>query len=756
MDKEMAGMELVAASDSARVSDLIEDFKKCTPWRGGFNRLDWNAQIRDAVWDGQAADGRKHDSENAKAFPFEGASDARVFAADDICNDHVALCVVGFFRAMVRFAGVEAKDGELAGDATRFMERLLEGPGFAALLEEVELSAQLMAELGIFVLQPTMEREVAYELREVSMKELAAAAGIQGDASGGADAAGATGPVDPTAQGGNPLALKLIQLVMNPAAEDQAIEFVQEMGAMIVQEELKEFLGVCDMQALEEWTVSLKRAREFVRGLREDGYGSLPTPVVLCNEVTVAALRPWDEVFFRGYAVDLAKQSRVYRREFMEPVELKARAAMNGWDPKWVEETLKTRGKVSEWSGNSLATTLASSDWTSDGRWAAVENQEDLIEVIYGFQRCIEEDGVLSYWLTVFSAHATPGDAGASRADAEEFCAKHEQVSADEMCFVMGLRERRGRGVGRVRGVPEVVSSRQREMKCHRDALVDLGSMAVMPPLNVPFNAMKIPYQFGPGVRNVVQPGLEPRFMEVPTTGAPLAVEMHDRLKRELDEEFGRGGPEVDPTRTAGKRQMVLNAFLGAWTVGLQGMWRLALKFTSPEEYQRITGGPMPTSREARRGEDLILHFDVRDLDMEFVKATYAAFKELVTIDAGGVLDKSKLVNVMARMINPSLAREVVSPAAAASQQLFRQVKGDVMGMALGLEPEYGQDDDPTAQAKLQFLDQIFKTSGKMQERLKADPDFQEKLLKYAENLKFNVAQQENKMIGRVGVQPGE
>lgn len=765
MNEEQDG--LAVESGRGKVSELILDFKKCSPWRGGWNRLDWNAQTRDAVWTGQSADGKKHALDaTTPAFPWEGASDARVFVADDICNENVALCVIGFFRAMIRFAGVEAKDGEEAGDATRFMERLMEGPGFADLLAEVELSAQLMQEIGVFVLHPTMEREVGMELKEIRMRELAQAAGLGGEglrteggglsggASGGAYAAGGNGSLHPTSGGGaqgNPTAMKLIELVMDPAREEEAIEFVREVGKEIVQMELGEFLESVECAGLEGWELSVARARDFVRGLREEGYGCVPVPVVMRNEATVVALRPWDEVFFRSYAVDLGRQGRVYRREFMDVVEFRRRGRLEGWDSAWMEAVEKTKGKVSEWAGNTFGTGTGARDWTSDGCWESGSDFEDLVEVLYGFQRCVDSDGVLSYWVTVFSAHASSGE-GKEASGENDFCGKHEQVSSDEIQFVMGLRERRGRGVQRVRGVPELVASRQREMKAHRDSLVDLASMAVIPPINVMLNAAKTRYRFGPGVQNIVQVGMEPKFAEVPTKGAPLAIEALNRLERELDIEHGRAREDVPGTRTMAKQQMLLNSFLGAWSVGLQGLWRLALKFTGAAEYERITGGPKPQGTPARRGEDLILHFDVRDLDLEHVQAIYAAFKDLVTMDAGGVLDKGKLVNVMARMINPSVAREVIIPGQGASQQVFRQVKNDLVSMLAGMEPEYGEDADPTAGMKLGFVDQIVKSSPKLQQALENDGDFQGRAQKYLESLQFNQSQQENKVVGRIGV----
>ena len=63
-------------------------------------------------------------------------------------------------------------------------------------------------------------------------------------------------------------------------------------------------------------------------------------------------------------------------------------------------------------------------------------------------------------------------------------------------------------------------------------------------------------------------------------------------------------------------------------------------------------------------------------------------------------------------------------------------------------------ENDPTAPAKLQFLQQIVENNPKLKEQLQNDPRVQETMENYAKNLQQSVDQEQNKQVGRIGVKP--
>ena len=73
--------------------------------------------------------------------------------------------------------------------------------------------------------------------------------------------------------------------------------------------------------------------------------------------------------------------------------------------------------------------------------------------------------------------------------------------------------------------------------------------------------------------------------------------------------------------------------------------------------------------------------------------------------------------------------------------------------MALGNEAAYTETAPPAAQ-KMQFMQQIVQGNPKYQDQLNADERFNALLENYGKNLQQSVAQEQNKMVGRIGVQP--
>ena len=88
------------------------------------------------------------------------------------------------------------------------------------------------------------------------------------------------------------------------------------------------------------------------------------------------------------------------------------------------------------------------------------------------------------------------------------------------------------------------------------------------------------------------------------------------------------------------------------------------------------------------------------------------------------------------------------------SQRMYEQVKADIAQMFLGNPPQMVEN-DPTAQAKLQFAQQIVAANPNYQQALQQQGSRFQKLMEaYAKNLGFSVQQEQNKQIGRIGVSP--
>jgi hypothetical protein len=122
-------------------------------------------------------------------------------------------------------------------------------------------------------------------------------------------------------------------------------------------------------------------------------------------------------------------------------------------------------------------------------------------------------------------------------------------------------------------------------------------------------------------------------------------------------------------------------------------------------------------------------------------------------MDAGGVLNRNRLTEMMIQAIAPEMAQELVMNQAQASQKMYKDVQTDIGMMLLGNEALY-QENDPTAQMKLQYAQQILQQNPKAQGALQNDPNFQQLFQNYVKSLQMSVMQQQNAQIGRIGVNP--
>ena len=159
----------LCCTEKPNVAALRTAFERCRPQAGEAGEV--NDAVRYATWEGQTPDNRKSGKD---ARPWTGASDLRVFLADDVCNDFVALCVTAFWRAVLSLEAVEAGDTRTAGIMSKVIRYFVRNRLMGKLRDEVQLSAQYMASYGWLVLHPVWEREVSRRRYELTLEMLVA------------------------------------------------------------------------------------------------------------------------------------------------------------------------------------------------------------------------------------------------------------------------------------------------------------------------------------------------------------------------------------------------------------------------------------------------------------------------------------------------------------------------------------------------------------------------------------------------------
>jgi len=741
---------------------LQETFNRCRPANQG--GLQWLDDIRFCRWPGQFTDGKKHDipgDPNGKARPWENASDCRPYVVDDVIDERKAMLTAAFWRAMVNPG---ATSSEESAYAVALVEWLVFTKMLSQLVDEVELSADYQEHIGWCLLAPRWKRELGlkrYTLKFSDLEQMAAQAP----------------PNSPWNQ--------LPVLILDPTLEEQAVEFLQGWYDWYVQNQLPE-----DLRARAPKTTKAQ-ARKAVIALRsEERKASVPLPYLCKNEPSIEALKPYEEAFVPP---ELTSENEiVFQVERLSEAEVRGRLITDDYDSLWTVEAIRRKG---QWTSTTLPTgnpvgvagllgqtsTATQTATTSSGKVG-----EGAIEVVHAIYRAADEDGIPAVYCTTFHRDITkrPNSTG----DAGDLYAKHDVVEAPDgdMPYVGCLRERWSRSLTSSRGVTEKAHTDQNLIKGHLDSTLDLASLSVLPPMNVyesPTGQDRT-YAYAPGVKNYTRKDREPALMDLSNRAGMInGLEAVSQLTKRLDNRFGSLSEDVPMVRQQLKQEQGVRRHTVAWTLAFKQVLCLYQKHGSDAEFAQVTGAPpgwLDAHRDVPGLLSCVLDFDVREFDPEMeMKRVEAMNKIVLPNDVLGVVNRGAWAADMTRSIlGPRRAKLLVRPVPEASAALRDKAKAEIAQMFLGNAPTYLDDKDPTATGLLQYTQEIVTQNpvylsalddealvavvGAQQAQMIAqtlprNPNerFSKLLLKWLENLKFiGVTQQQNKQIGRIGVNP--
>jgi hypothetical protein len=693
---------LVNATDTPDVIYLAREFQRSL-YNGNNNvRFDNSDSIRYARWPGQSDDGKKWSNlkgEGDQVFPFEGASDVRIRLVDSTINELVATLTTGFERATIKVAGIDVQDASPAASATSLMTWLRENKLKVELEREAELMAQYTHQYGWSVAHVCWDQKIASRMQPITMQEVA-------------QIAQQAAQRDP-----NSILATIPQMIMDEASEGQAAEIIT--------------LLLPDMK--------ISDAKKFVRDLRTTGEAEYEEEYVQKNLPSVTALRPFSEIALPPETTDLQRARVIFRREFMTEVELRAKKNDEGWDEDFIEAAAATQGRQF-WLTNDFAS-ISPPDINPVG----ILRTDHLIEIVHAYSRQLNEKGVPGIYYTVFSSMVE-----------SDLYAKHELLdyAHGKYPFVEYRSERLRRSIIASRGVSELGMTDQEEIKAQHDSIRDRTAFTTMPPLLVKKRIGQI-NKIGPGVQVPVTQADDFSWMPPPSASIMEAKTVIDMVDARHANYFGLTHASVPAVKTQVLQQKMLNNWFCTWSEVFSQMFQLCCQYMTEEEIVRIAGQPLPKRISEIAGQfDFILKFDVRDLDNEYVMKKLQSISQFVVpLDAGGEIDRNKLVKLLVGAIAPDAATEILINKEGASQQMFRQVQSDIGLMMLGNEALYTEN-DPTAAMKLQYTEQIIKANPKAQQAAQGDPQFKQLLENYVKNLQMSQSQQQNKQIGRIGVTP--
>ncbi len=673
----------------------------CTEYRRAYSdermtyRVRESDETRFATWNGQSRDGKKHAKDlGRQPFPWEGASDTRIRLADEVCSFMVNLSTSAIGRAALNVAGVEASDHKAASAVALYLRwqlSTLMQPGWE---EELELHAEYAAQYGWSVLHVIWDRCYAQTPRTINLQSLSGFLGVNAPQ----------------------------QLDALTAALEDEEEYIAD-------------LLVASNDGLTR-TKALKHIREIVK----DGETTFELPDMARNQAKIVALRPYHEILFPPETNDLQRARAIFRREYYTVAELEEKATNGEWDKDWVDEVKKTAGHSSQVWDQGLSPVLGSSE--------RIEEKTNLIEVIHAYSRRVTDSGNPGIYMTVFSPYLEKDPRG------NEIYAEHKLVTeaGDTYPFETFTREKVRRSPIESRGVSEIVKTWQAEYKAQSDMVFDRSSFDTLPPLKVPLRyGQRI--KVGPGVQVSEQRPGDIGWMESPRRGAELAFTLMDHIQLRTDRYFGRPNQGILPVETQLRQQAYVHRWLRHMSSVIGRIWDLTQVFDTDERFAMVTGTDMPLPRDPKK-YNFTLHFDVRELDNEFVEKKLQAISQFVLPeDTMGIVDRTKLIRKKLQVIDPTLADELVIEQAEASQQMFDEMNSQVALMSLGNQPNFVES-DPSAGIKMQFVQQIIQNNPKYQKQMQEDEQFAQLVQQFAQNLQMSITQQQNAQIGRIGVNP--
>lgn len=688
---------LAIAGATPDIGDLLDEYNRSMVNSSQGNLATKFDNIRFCRWSGQTDDGKKWSKwreEGNPAWPFEGASDVRLRLVDSTCNELSALLVTAYQRADINTQAANLQDLTLSTIANSLMNWVRDNKMANELRKEAELAAQYALQYGWTAFYVGWEQHISKRPQSISMEQIMGLA----------------------QQAGSEQLAQLPMLIVEQP----------DVAASIVQAALG---------------IDLSECKRMVKELAETGETSYDEEYVSRNLPTVQALKPWDEIIFPPETADLQRSRVIFRRTWMSEVELREKITTDGWDPDWVERALQQIGKSSTLYNINLLPTTTMLVYNG-------VNYNNMVEVVYAYQKSLDGKAPCIYY-TVFCPQAA-----SNRREDDASWAIYEKLdyAHGEYPFVEFRREQLRRAIADSRGIPELAMTDQDEIKAQHDSIRDYTAFATLPPIKVVKRIGAI-NKVGPGVQLPVTQRDDYTWMEPPAREPSTAFNLIKSVEMRHCAYFGVSHELVNPVRTQTLQQLLVNNWLMSWRGVFRQVFALCAQFLSPEEIAAITGGfQIPQNLSAIHNEfDINIRFDVKDMNPDYIDKKIQFLQVISQMDAGGAIDKNALTRMMLQAVAPEVANQLIVNQAQASQQMYKDVQSDIANMLLGNEAIYSEN-DPAAQTKMQFVQDIMSKNPKAQAALQQDENFKALFENYVKNIQMSLMQQQNAQIGRLGV----
>lgn len=736
LETEAATSAAGSSEPSLHTQKLVEELERETGDLGSWlTTARANEENLLAIWDGQSDDAKKWEKNySERVFPWDGASDTRVRLIDATSDELACLCVMSVFSADLRVMAMEARDVDAAGRVQTLINYELKQRLRAELWRELNFLAQWQQCFGHAIMHVGWKQEWTTGRESLSEQQLAEMMAQEG-------------------------LMELEAMTGQPVDEQQAV-LIQEVSLATVLDALESGGRAREIEGLimrRFPTITEKRAKQIVKDIRAEGVAEFRLPVAKPGRPTVKALTPGIDVLYPGWCDAVTDAPWVAMVVRLSEPDLRAKVN-EGWSSEFIDAMLDA-GPSPVLDTSILERNLSSqvnrvpNGRTRENLQRRLERNGECYECFHVFVRVVDEEGIPGTQELVLRPDLKSKDGGHILGLDRLLDYWHEGG-----CFVDFRREWKTRSLWQARGLPEMLGPSQWEVKHLRDSRMDRTSLATLPPTRV--NPRRLPGNQGkwdvkPGTKIPATEGDNTDFMRVPPMDGS-SLEMEASIRRDAADVAGRVHPELPPTKIDLQRQWIVNGFLTQAREVVLRILSLDQQFMSPIQVSRVIGsGPMPyqVTREEIAGQyDLVMSFDVRTLDSEFITKRWTAINEALQTDRSGALNDVALTRWKLASIDPNLADLAMLDMQAKSKQEVEEERTALGKLMLGIEtvPPEGAN----ARVRLETLQGEIQRNPKAMMLYQQDPLFRESVDKRLAKWEFDLTQQDNARIGATGWEP--
>jgi hypothetical protein len=485
--------------------------------------------------------------------------------------------------------------------------------------------------------------------------------------------------------------------------------------------------------------VTEKRAKKALKELRKNGVTELPIVKRQVNSPEVKTLAPDGDFFFPPYVTDPQRAPYCFWKTYYTAQELQTKVSTDGWDEDFVDYI------ISKYRG----VNIDSIEREQEGRRSIsltdnAYEADELIEIVYGYQRLIdEEDGSEGIYCTVFHKEFSGNEIAPGYA-------KFELLNGyeDYPVVVTRLAEDTKR-LYDTQTIPDILRGIQNQVKVEKDSRIDRNSLATLPPILHPVG--QAPTDWGPGRMIPYRRKGDLDFAPTPSYNQG-SLEMETNLTDLADRLVGL---DEQSQMSTVRQQFLVDKFLSHTAEVLRMSFKCFQRFGPDEVFFRVTG--IPDAQVFNKGNpdenfDILINFDVLNTDPENVQAKLKQFAELTQFNTNNRMSMDSFLDIAASAVDPVMADAILQPVESAQEEVVKQVTDDLAKIFAGIEM-------PARPAGAQIAIQViqeYTQQPDIAQRAATDEAFAGRLQKYVGQYTFQMQQAQNAQIGRLGTAPAQ